>query len=234
MSDTGHDEHEIAGHEIDKMPNRRLFNLLFGLSALTLVACIGVIQLFNLQVSDIEEGRARLGSFQLAEYKAEMDAVASGRGEIQVREYDGKETPRNYIPVAEAKKKLLENPDLLKARPGYPAWKNTDTYQALEQVRQQAAAAAAKQPQPPPPTPAPEEGEPPTDGGAAADDEGAAPAQERKPEPTEGAGAADDDEGADAPKPADDGDDAPKKPAKAAEDEPAPSDSGNPGPSGGN
>ena len=48
MSDHDHDE---GGHEIDKHAQPvRLFNLLVGMSALTLLAAIGVIQLFNLQV----------------------------------------------------------------------------------------------------------------------------------------------------------------------------------------
>lgn len=220
MSDTGHHEHEVAGHEIDKMPNRRLFNLLFGLSALILLASIGVVQLFNLQVADIEGRRARMGSFQLAEYEAQMDAVAKGRGTVMVREYDGKEAPRTYIPIAEAKQKLLDNPELLKARAPYAAWRNTDTYQAIEQVRQQAAADAPRRPAEP-----------------TVEDDGAE-ALEGAPTEDPAADGGEAEEKPAAPEPTGDGGDEPAqkdpepegnagKPDKPAKDEPSAADSGN-------
>ena len=75
---------EAGGHEIDKMPNARLFNLLFGLSALTLLACIGVIQLFNYQVEAIEETRGEAGSFRVEAYRDEMRKQADGWGKVEV------------------------------------------------------------------------------------------------------------------------------------------------------
>src|SRR5262250_1635343 len=95
-----HDEHG-GGHEIDRMPNARLFNLLFGLSALTLLACIGVIQLFNMQVDSLEHTRADQGSFRIHEYTDEMNKQKSGWGRVEIKELDDKNTTnvRYYMPV---------------------------------------------------------------------------------------------------------------------------------------
>ena len=120
-----HDEHE-GGHEIDKMPNTRLFNLLFGLSGLTLLACIGVIQLFNYQVAAIEESRGEVGSFRIEGYREEMRKQADGWGKVELKETDGELSKRFYMPITQAKKKVLDDPKLLNAAPAYPGWKTSD------------------------------------------------------------------------------------------------------------
>jgi hypothetical protein len=165
--DHGHDAHE-GGHEIDKMPNARLFNLLFGLSGLTLLACIGVIQLFNLQVDAIEETRAETGSFRIDDYRGQMRKQAEGWGKVEVKELDDKASvsERYYMPLAQAKKRVLDSPDSLKAQPTYPGWKTSD-----EQAPAAVAPTAPPTPTPPtdvqPPKPTPEKpAEPVTDGKA--------------------------------------------------------------------
>ena len=85
----GHDDHGGAGHEVDKMPSGRLFNLLFGLSALTLVACIGVVQLFYRQVDTIRDTRDTKVSFQLAEYRQQMGHVWLGFSRAQIEQWLG-------------------------------------------------------------------------------------------------------------------------------------------------
>jgi hypothetical protein len=152
----GHAEHD-GGHEIDKMPNARLFNLLFGLSGLTLLACIGVIQLFNLQVDAIEQNRAEAGSFRIESYREEMRKQIEGWGKLEVKEPDDNSvSTRYYMPIAQAKKKVLDEPKLLEAAPKYPGWKTSD--------EQAPAAAAAPEPEkapqqlrPAPPRPTPDE-----------------------------------------------------------------------------
>lgn len=166
MSDThgAHDHdhgHGEAGHEIDKMPNARLFNLLFGLSALTLVACIGVVQLFNMQVAAVESQRAEQGSFQLAAYRDEMKKQLEGTGTVEVSESDGSKTTLYYGPLAQARKAVLDDPTKLKAGKPYPGWKTADD---------QAPAAAAAPPKPAPapvpvPAPTPDGAAKPTDAG---------------------------------------------------------------------
>jgi hypothetical protein len=139
----GHGAHEHeGGHEIDKMPNARLFNLLFGLSALTLLACIGVIQLFNYQVEAIEESRGEAGSFRVEAYRDEMRKQAEGWGKIEIKETDDNTvTERFYMPLSEAKKKVLDSPESLKAAPTYRGWKSSD-----EQAPAAAAPTGAAQP----------------------------------------------------------------------------------------
>jgi hypothetical protein len=134
--DQAHDNHGVGGHEVDKMPSGRLFNLLFGLSALTLVACIGVVQLFYRQVDSIRDVRDTKQSFQLAEYRQEMDDVRGGRV-LEMTDDDGVpsaeggrgvfETKRYQMPLAEARKRVLADPkQLLKAGKRYNGWRNPD------------------------------------------------------------------------------------------------------------
>jgi hypothetical protein len=134
----GHDDHAHGGggHEVDKMPSGRLFNLLFGLSGLTLVACIGVVQLFYRQVDSIRDTRDTRESFQLAEYRHEMDEIKGGRV-LEISDDDGVpaaeggrgvfEAIRYQMPLAEARKRVLEQPQqLLKAGRPYRGWRNPD------------------------------------------------------------------------------------------------------------
>ncbi len=137
MSDAHHDdqhEHDAGGHEIDNMPNGRLFNLLFGLSALTLIACIGVVQLFNRQLDSVEGARAEKESFQLTQYREEMKRLSASWGVVEIVEEDGLPKPqgaaaagptmadRFHMPVAEAKRRILADPGVLTAPAPYPGW----------------------------------------------------------------------------------------------------------------
>lgn len=137
--DDHHDDHHgVGAHEVDKMPSSRLFNLLFGLSALTLVACIGVVQLFYRQVDTIRDTRNAKTSFQLEEYRQEMEALASSWTLVEFTDDDGvpeaqggksvHDTRRTHMPLAEARKRVLEEPQkYLKAeRPSHPRWPNPD------------------------------------------------------------------------------------------------------------
>jgi hypothetical protein len=123
----GHDD-AGAGHEIDRMPNGRLFNLLFGLSALTLLAAIGVIQLFNIQVEALEQSRAEQGSFRLAAYNEEMNKAKTSSGQVTINELDDKATvnTRYFVPLATARKQVLDDPKKLAAFGQYPGWKTSD------------------------------------------------------------------------------------------------------------
>jgi len=156
MSDThddhGHDGHERGGHEIDRMPNARLFSLLFGFSLLTLVACIGVVQLFNFQVSSLEASRAEQGSFRRHAYEEEMQALVSGWGEVSIAELDEKATvtKRYYMPVANARKVVLDDPKRLKAAKAPGGWKTSDA-QAPQPVGREPSVPGAPAPTPPGP-----------------------------------------------------------------------------------
>ena len=193
MSEQHHD-HEEGGHEIDKMPNRRLFNLLTGLSALTLLACIGVVQLFNLQVSRIEEDWARRGSFSQQEYQSEMQAVLEGYGKTTLREDDGAEAVRYYVPAQKAAAQILKDPELLGGAAPYRGWERTTISDTIKtQGGMPRPGSAGPQPGQDAPTPQPGGATPtpqPTAQGQDADD---------VPEPSDGddAGAEPADEGPD-------------------------------------
>ena len=226
MSDThdhDHDHehgHDEGGHEIDRMPNARLFNLLFGLSALTLLSCIGVIQLFNMQVDALEHTRADQGSFRIHEYTDEMNKQKSGWGKVEIKELDDKNTTnvRYYMPVASAKKAVLDDPNLLKAMAPPQGWKTADD-------RAPAAAPPSKpvptdgpgmRPQSPTPTPVPADGAKPT-----GDAPPTAPPTGDAPPPNKGDDAKADAKADDAK--ADDAKaDKPAKPAKPRPPKPAP------------
>jgi hypothetical protein len=122
-----HEEHESDGaHEIDKMPYARLFNLLVGLSALTLLSCIGVIQIFNLQVRQIVEDYAAEGQKDsaLTDYRGEAAQVAAGYGRFEF-ELEGKTEERFYVPLTAAKKQVLEDPKLLDGPGSYRGWEDS-------------------------------------------------------------------------------------------------------------
>ncbi|MEM9459906.1 MAG: hypothetical protein AAGF11_37365 [Myxococcota bacterium] len=140
MSDQDHDhdhEHGDGAHEIDNMPSRRLFNILFGISALTLLACIGVVQLFYSQVKSMQGARHEKESFQLAEYRQEMKDLREQWGPVWMTDDDGvpaqergkgvHEAQRFHMPLAEARKRVLAEPGkALKAGRAYRGWRNPD------------------------------------------------------------------------------------------------------------
>jgi len=144
-----HDDHghEPGGHEIDKMPNARLFNLLVGLTILTLVACIGVIQLFNLQVRGIEDERAARESFRLKAYWDEQNGLRNSFGRVIVTDDDGLQPPpedpkkrergKQYgkgphkatlkrMPMDQAKAMVLKDNKAMRASRAFPGWADPD------------------------------------------------------------------------------------------------------------
>ena len=86
MSDTHDHDHEHhdhgGGHEIDRMPNSRLFNLLFGLSALTLLAGVGVVQLFNMQVRALEDHRGAEPGFRIALHQKDLNLALTAARQL--------------------------------------------------------------------------------------------------------------------------------------------------------
>jgi hypothetical protein len=153
VSEHDHDhehEHERGGHEVDKMPNARLFNLLFGLSFLVLLSSIGVIQLFNMQVKGIEQSRAQQVSFRLLEYRDEMSKVLGSHGSITVLDEGGVERPAHHMPIAEARRRVLENPELLGGAPKFRGWENSSvgkTISTLQEANKAARPAVIPQPE---------------------------------------------------------------------------------------
>ncbi|MBZ5710805.1 hypothetical protein [Nannocystis pusilla] len=164
-----------GGHELDAPPTRELFNIVWGLGALTLLSLITCVQLFNDQARDLESERGKEGSALLAKYRKDMETRTRGAGEDSITDATGKVVGRyNYIPLASARDLILAKPEKLGAFAPPPGWIHPDDV------------AAGGQKAAPVPTPAPDgtEGTPaPGAGGAPVD--GAAPTA-----PAEGAAAA--------------------------------------------
>ncbi len=153
-----HHEHG-GGHELDVMPNRRLFNLLTSLTALTLLACIGLVAFFYRQAETLVVERAKEGSFLVKRYKEEMREVIEGYGPTG----DGEHF---FVPHEKAKELVLSDPSRFRAAPPPPGWIHPDDLQG-------GAKGAAPKAQPAgTATPAP------ADGGAGTPEPGGAPAGE--------------------------------------------------------
>lgn len=133
-----HDEHGGGGHEVDQMPNARLFNLLFGLSALTFVACFGVVQLFNRQVDSIEADRAKAGSYSRHAYAQEMERHVDAFGQATIRDGD-REITLYHVPVDKAVEQVLANPKAFQRGRLYPGWAQTPTALAVKDAERQFA-----------------------------------------------------------------------------------------------
>jgi len=132
-----HGEHEAGAHELDEMPNGRLFNLLIGLSAVTFVASVAVVQLVNAQYESILHARNLYGSSTHRAYLSEMRSIADGYGKVAMRE--GTETREvYYVPVTKAKEEVLRDRNRLSALPAYPGWNVTPTFKKIEEVETQA------------------------------------------------------------------------------------------------
>jgi len=116
-----HHEHG-GGHELDVMPNRRLFNLLTSLTALTLMACIGLVAFFYRQADTLRVERAQEGSFLAKQYREEVREVAEGYGPTG----DGQHF---FVPHEKAKELVLSDPSRFKAAPPPPGWIHPDDLQ---------------------------------------------------------------------------------------------------------
>jgi hypothetical protein len=188
VSDHDHDhEHERGGHEIDKLPNARLFNLLFGLSALVLLSSIGVVQLFNLQVRSIEEKRAQQISFRLQEYRDATSTLLESHGTVTVVDEGGVERVAHHMPVADVRRGVLENPELLGAAPKYRGWETSSAGKTIATLQEANKAAM------PPAMPTGDDDQPSGDDPEPADDEASADDEEASDEDDSDDDSADDD-----------------------------------------
>ena len=154
MSDshnTGHGGHHGGGggHEIDEPPTKELFNIVWGLGAVTLLSLVTCVQLFNNQQHDLLAERGKEASFVLEQYQSEMDAVIKGSGELSFKDTNGKEVKQRFVPLAVARELVLSKPEGLHAAAPPPGWQHPDDIAAGGQ-----AGGAAPTPAPPVPVPA--------------------------------------------------------------------------------
>lgn len=76
MSDA-HEQHK-GGHELESVNSRLLFKLVFGLTAITLAACLVVVQWAYSQRDDLLVRRADEGYSILGTHQAEMEKLTKG------------------------------------------------------------------------------------------------------------------------------------------------------------
>lgn len=178
MSDHNNNAHgqHSGGHEVDSPPTRELFNIIWGLSALTLLSLVTCVQLFNNQARDLNTERGKEGSYVLQDYRKDQETRTRGSGQDSVTDATGKVVARyNYIPLASARELVLSKPEKLGAFPPPAGWVHPDDI---------ASGGQGGAPPVPPPAPAPTDGAPaPTDGAAVPVPADGQPA----PAPTDGA-----------------------------------------------
>ena len=151
-----------AGHEMDVPPTKELFNIIWGLGALTLLSLATCVQLFNNQQHDLMAERGKEASFVLEQYQSDMDAVIKGSGELSFKDTNGKEVKQRFVPLAVARELVLSKPEGLHAAAPPPGWQHPDDIAAGGQ-----AGGAAPTPAPPVPVPAPGDAVVPAPGDAA-------------------------------------------------------------------
>lgn len=115
-----------AGHEIDAPPTKELFNIVWGLGGLTLLSIATCAQLFYQQGRDIEEERGKVISYQLAEYRKEMNDRATSSGSVEFKDSTGATVRQKFKPLDLARTELLARPELLKASPAPAGWVHPD------------------------------------------------------------------------------------------------------------
>lgn len=165
-SHQGHGEQDKlthgAGHEMDVPPTKELFNIIWGLGALTLLSLATCVQLFNNQQHDITAERGKESSAVLMQYRQGMDAVTKSAGEVAFKDSTGAEVKQRYVPLAVARELVLSKPERLLASPAPAGWMHPDDIAAGGQAGGAAPAPAPAVPAIPAPTDiAP--GTPPTD-----------------------------------------------------------------------
>ncbi len=120
----------VGGHELDAMPSKFLFNIVWGLCAIVLASLVTCIQIFNAQHDALMSERGAEGSFVLGEYRAEMLKVTteSGQTEIPKVSPDGQTSVEvlQYKPLADARKEVLSDPAKLRAAAPPPGWVHPD------------------------------------------------------------------------------------------------------------
>lgn len=161
-----------TGHELDAPPTSQLFNIVWGLGALTLLSIVTCVQLFNDQRDALQSDRMEKPSYRLAEYRVAQDKLRNEIGETALLD-DGKEYTLEHVPLVRASEKVLAEPALLKAAPPPAGWVHPDD---LAAGIQGASATKPAAPVAPPSEGAPTEAAPAGDAPAEAAPAGNAPA----------------------------------------------------------
>ncbi len=115
-----------AGHEMDVPPTKELFNIVWGLGALTLLSLVTCVQLFNNQQRDIMTERGNESSQVLAQYRQNMEAATRTAGEASFKDSNGAEIKQRYVPLTVARELVLSKPERMTASEPPKGWMHPD------------------------------------------------------------------------------------------------------------
>ncbi len=127
----GHDgahgvSHLGPGHEMDVPPTKELFNIVWGLGALTLLSLVTCVQLFNNQQRDLMTERGAESSQVLSQYRQGMEAATRAAGESSFKDSNGVEIKQRFVPLTVARELVLSKPERMQAAPAPKGWMHPD------------------------------------------------------------------------------------------------------------
>jgi hypothetical protein len=134
------------GHEMDVPPTKELFNIVWGLGALTLLSLVTCVQLFNNQQRDIIAERGNESSQILMQYRKDMEVATRTAGESTIKDSGGAEIKQRYVPLTAARDIVLSKPDAMKAAAPPKGWMHPDDIAAGAQAGGTPAGGAVQAP----------------------------------------------------------------------------------------
>jgi len=133
-NDPAHGISHGAGHEMDVPPTKELFNIVWGLGALTLLSLVTCVQVFNNQQRDLIAERGNEASQVLTEYRQGMEAATRTAGESSFKDSNGVEVKQRYVPLTVARELVLAKPERMQAAPAPKGWMHPDDIAAGAQA----------------------------------------------------------------------------------------------------
>ena len=134
------------GHEMDVPPTKELFNIVWGLGALTLLSLATCVQLFNNQQRDIMTERGNESSQVLMQYRKDMEVATRTAGETTIKDAGGAEIKQRYMPLKAARDIVLSKPEEMKAAAPPRGWMHPDDIAAGAQAGGAPAGGAVQAP----------------------------------------------------------------------------------------
>lgn len=133
-NDPAHGISHGAGHEMDVPPTKELFNIVWGLGALTLLSLVTCVQLFNNQQRDLMTERGSESSQVLTQYRQSMESATRTAGESSFKDSNGAEVKQRYVPLTVARELVLSKPERMQAAPAPKGWMHPDDIAAGAQA----------------------------------------------------------------------------------------------------
>jgi hypothetical protein len=131
---------------MDVPPTKELFNIVWGLGALTLLSLVTCVQLFNNQQRDLMAERGNESSQILMQYRTEMEAATRTAGESTFKDSGGAEIKQRYVPLKAARELVLSKPESMHAAAPPKGWMHPDDIAAGAQAGGPSASGAVQAP----------------------------------------------------------------------------------------